>query len=422
MSTRPDPLRVALVAGGLGQGGAEKQLVYLARALHQAGVLVKIFCLTRGEYYEEKLAALGLPPVWIGRHAQPLVRIASLTRQIKAFRPHLLQSTHYFTNLHVSVAARLLGTFSIGSLRSDPQRALHSGAFWSPWLLRLPSVLIANSFSARSRAIASGLPPARVHVLPNVIDLEEFDEAQRAGALAAGQTEGLDRVVQPSAAEEPVTVAAVSRLAPVKQLDLFLRALALARQTAPHLRGVLVGDGSQRTGLEKLAEELGLLPGGVRFLGQRSDVPAVLARVDLLALTSAYEGFPNVLLEAMAARLPVVTVPAGDAGLIVQDGLTGYVVNPSETAGAGGDETAALAIADRLICLAQSAPLRRRLGDAGRRRVEILYSFEGLPARLFSLYQAIARATGDHRLLEILTTPPPQSTPVAGGASEADVV
>jgi glycosyltransferase involved in cell wall biosynthesis len=152
-----------------------------------------------------------------------------------------------------------------------------------------------------------------------------------------------------------------------------------------------------------------LLPDGVLFLGQREDVPAVLSRVDLLVLTSAYEGFPNVLLEAMAARLPVITVPAGDAGIVVQDGLTGYVVNPEDPEGAGGEVAITRGIADRLVCLAQSASLRRQLGDAGRRRVEQLYSFEILPSRLFSLYQEMARASGDRRLAHILSASPAQS-------------
>ena len=104
----PESLQVALVVGGLAQGGAEKQLVYLARALQQAGVCLQVYSLTRHEYYEQTLSEMGIPPVWIGRYTNPLARIACLVNVLRKHRPHVLQSTHTFTNFHVAIAARIL--------------------------------------------------------------------------------------------------------------------------------------------------------------------------------------------------------------------------------------------------------------------------------------------------------------------------
>ncbi len=391
-ATPPDTLRIALVAGSLGQGGAEKQLLYMVRALHQAGVQLKVFSLTRGEVYQEKLSALGHTPVWIGRRSSPLARIVLLARLLAEYRPHLIQSTHNFTNLHVALAAALLRgrgfrAHHIGSLRSDPNWTAYTSALWGPWLLRLPSNLIANSFTAREHAVKAGVSPEKVFVLPNVIDLEEFD---RRAATTSG-------AMDLSGAEQPgVIAAAVSRLIPVKRLDIFLHSLALARQEVPELRGLLIGDGSQRAALEKLAADLGLLPNGVRFLGQREDVPALLSQVDMLLITSEFEGFPNVLLEAMASGLPVVTTPAGDAGRVVHDGINGYVVS-------GEPARLPVEIARRIVQLAGSPALRRQMGVAGRRQVEQHYSFEGLATRLLAIYREIAVAHDDHRLLNILS-------------------
>src|SRR5262249_42873838 len=75
--TKSSDLRVAMVAGTLGQGGAEKQLVYIANALHQAGVEVRVYSLTRGEFYESSLRALGIAPIWIGRFNTPLARVSA---------------------------------------------------------------------------------------------------------------------------------------------------------------------------------------------------------------------------------------------------------------------------------------------------------------------------------------------------------
>jgi glycosyltransferase involved in cell wall biosynthesis len=169
----------------------------------------------------------------------------------------------------------------------------------------------------------------------------------------------------------------VGRLIPEKRIDRFLRALALARAQAPQLRGAIVGDGPERLSLETLARGSGLLPEGVRFLGARSDVTRLLKGADVLVLSSDSEGFPNVLLEAMAARTPVVTTPAGDAARVVVDGETGWVV-PFEDEGA---------MAARLIEAARDPSRARRFGEAGRRRAAERYATSHLAASLREIYE-----------------------------------
>src|SRR3954469_11565894 len=110
-------LRIALVAGTLAQGGAEKQLVYMAQALKQAGADVRVYSLTRDEFYQNALQTLGLPPEWIGQFTNPLLRLGTLISRLRHFQPHIIQSTHSYANLYVSLTGRLLGTLSIGALR-----------------------------------------------------------------------------------------------------------------------------------------------------------------------------------------------------------------------------------------------------------------------------------------------------------------
>jgi glycosyltransferase involved in cell wall biosynthesis len=112
--------------------------------------------------------------------------------------------------------------------------------------------------------------------------------------------------------------------------------------------------------------------------------------VDVLLHTSDHEGFPNVLLEAMAARLPVVTTPAGDAGRVVEDGGTGYVVAFDDIG----------RMAQRVLQLAHSPPLRRRFGEAGRQYAERYYSYSGLARRLLATYRAIADQQRHRRALQ----------------------
>ncbi len=362
-------LRVALVAGTLGRGGAEKQLVYAATALLGAGVDVRIFSLTRGDPHAPTLAGRGLSPTWVGRFGPPPVRLAILAAAVARFHPHVVQAGHFFTNLYVTAAARLSGAAAIGAIRSDVSYELGCHGVWGPRLLSMPPDLIANSWVAKRNAEAAGRNPSTVHVVGNVIDLPAFD-----AAFDAGCEEALPRATE-------FTAIAIGTLVPVKRFDRFLEALRLARQRNGRIRGAIVGDGPERARLEALAAELGLLPDGVRFLGARDDVPALLRGADLCALSSDHEGFPNVVLEAMAAKLPVVATPCGDIERMVTDGTTGYVV-PSGDVGA---------LADRIVTLAGSGELRARLGNAGRMVVEGSYASGQLAGRLLEVYDDIAK-------------------------------
>jgi len=175
-------------------------------------------------------------------------------------------------------------------------------------MLRLAHGLVANSCRGRLTLVSQGIRPEKIELLPNVIDLQDFDA----------------RSALPSEISLPsgrIIASAVGSLHPCKRFDRFLEALALARRSEPALAGVIAGaDCGAKAALQEKANALGLAPEHLTFVGECDRVPALLTRSALLVLSSDYEGFPNVILEAMAARLPVVTTPAGDASLVVQHG------------------------------------------------------------------------------------------------------
>jgi glycosyltransferase involved in cell wall biosynthesis len=372
-------LRVALVAGTLDRGGAEKQLLYMARALAGAGVDVRVYSLGRGEFFEAELRRIGIPPIWIGRHAHPVLRIIALLRALANFRPHIVQSAHFYTNLYVAAAALVHRAVGLGAIRNDGYHDVSANGRWGRWLLRLPSALLANSQTAKSNAESLGVRPETVYVVPNVIDLSAIDP------LAVDY----DR---PAWACDRIVVASVARHARAKRLERFLGAVARARIEVPTIFGVLIGTGPEREHLQTMAQRLGLGASCVAFLGARDDVVRLLGAADLLLLTSDEEGFPNAILEAMAVQLPVITTPAGDAGLVVQDDVTGYVVPFDDVE----------QIAERVVRLARSPELRCSFGRAGRLRVEQCFSFEQLAASLLGTYQSIAAARGHEGLLKLI--------------------
>lgn len=380
-------LRMSIIAGTLGRAGAEKQLVYLVQSLRRLPVDVRVYSLTHGEHYEAALVECGCPPVWIGQVNNPLLRLMEFIRLGREFRPHIIHSAHFYTNLYAGLAGSALSTLSTGSSRTDPRLELAENGLWGRWLARVTDGMIANSFNARDVLVEMGLSVEKVHVLPNVIDLEEFDRHAAAEVeLAAG---GLRAVL-------------VGRLVSQKRVDLFLQALAQARQIRPEICGLVAGDGPLRAELEAQAADMGLLTdGGVQFLGHRSDVAALLARSDVLVSTSEYEGFPNVQLEAMAARLPVVATPAGDTPRILQDGQTGYLLPLA------ADQVVPV-LAGRLVELAASPQKRAAMGAAGRRRVADVYDLNADPPnrlenRLMAIFCRLASAASNHtQVKEIL--------------------
>jgi glycosyltransferase involved in cell wall biosynthesis len=182
-------------------------------------------------------------------------------------------------------------------------------------------------------------------------------------------------------------------LDPAKRLDRFITALSIAKKEAGQLKGVIIGDGIEKEKLQLIASKFGLSSDELVFLGSRNDVPELLTSADMLVLTSDHEGFPNVLLEAMAASLPIITTPAGDAGRLVQEGVNGFVV--------GFDDVEVLAKC--MVQLAQSSNLRHRLGVAGRQYLEQNYGNKNLADLLLSIYSSIAQRRRNTRLSGILT-------------------
>lgn len=375
-------LRVALVAGSLGAGGSERQLFYIARALREHGCEVRVYSLTSGEVYESKLRDLGVEVYWIGRRSNPPLRLATFIRQLRVFRPQVIQTMHSFTNLYAALAARAVGAVSIGALRCDLSFCQDSNGGWTKWLLRLPHRLAVNSRTIAALA-ASGTAalPSSTRWLPNCVDTGKF-------------------IYNPPSSKETFTALAAGRLVPVKRIDVFLSALALARKVNPRVRGLIAGDGSEMPRALALASELGLLPNGVTFLGKCEHMPSAFARADAMVLCSGSEGSPNVILEAMASGVPVISTPAGDAETMIQHGSSGYIVDFSDSQG----------IAQRLVQLSTSPDVCRSFSEAGRQQVDLHFDTQHLFQRLFELYLEVAQQKNRSAIVDALRVLAPHAS------------
>jgi glycosyltransferase involved in cell wall biosynthesis len=373
-------LRVAFIAGTLGLGGAEKQLLYMAKALSQKGAIVRVYSLTKGDFYEAELEAQGVNVEQIDYPGNPIFRLWVLAKAFKEFHPHIVQAAHFYVNLYAALLPPLFGAYGIGSIRSDIYHELEGNPFWGRLLLQGPRTIFANSHRALQNAELLGLKHNKIFVLPNVIDVAAFD------AFA----DGFEKRSWDSSRE--IIVVAVGRLISAKRYDRFISALALARQRDKRLKGIIIGDGPERVSLETFSRKSGLSERDLLFMGQSTDIPVLLREADIFVQTSDHEGFPNILLEAMAARLPVITTPAGDSDQIVIHNETGYVVPFNDI-----DR-----LADYIERLAKSSIMLEKMGNAGRARVEQEYNFSDLASKLMSLYSQIAAHDPFQRLIDTL--------------------
>jgi glycosyltransferase involved in cell wall biosynthesis len=186
--------------------------------------------------------------------------------------------------------------------------------------------------------------------------------------------------------EEPAPVPGrllvVGRFAPPKRPDIVLRAFAGVAPSFPDAELHFVGDGPGRADVEGLSRELGLSE-RVRFLGTREDVPKLLTNASGLVLASEYEGCPLVVIEAMAAGVPVVATAVGGMTELIEDGQNGILAGP-------GDESA---LASALAGLLSSPEAARALGEAARRTASARFSHDRMVARLLALYEEAAGRT-----------------------------
>lgn len=250
--------------------------------------------------------------------------------------------------------------------------------------------VICVSEEERRRLMASGLPAARVHRIYNgVADPWAPDsEAQARRRAAEFRRQALERPGVSGrglGSDNPLLIGTVARLVPAKGLRVLIEAFArMGRRERCGL--AIVGSGPQLEELQKLSTRRQVAD-RIWFAGAVDQAAQVMSALDIFVLPTLQEALGLAAIEAMASGVPVVATRVGglpEAVGSAPDGAGGILVPP-------GDARALAAALDRL---AEDAGLRRRLGSAGRRRYEELFTVQAFAARTLAVYQATIRASG----------------------------
>jgi glycosyltransferase involved in cell wall biosynthesis len=358
-------VRVLQVVTKLELGGAQQLVLELCRRLDRARFDVVLASGTEGELVPEARAlpdcrfeavaplVRELSPLDDARALVALARL--IRRERRAAGGPLLVHTH-------SSKAGILGRAAAGLSRADAVvHTIHGYGFHGgqPWPVRRLYVglerlaarwtdaLVAVAEENRRAGVALGLfPPERCEVVPGGIDLAGFARPPEARAAA--------RAALGLPADAPV-VGMVACLKPQKAPEDFVAVAARVRAALPEAHFLLAGDGERRSAVEAAARSAGL-DGAFRLLGWRRDVPDLLAAMDVVVLTSRWEGLPLVFPQAMAAGRAVVATDVNGAPEAVREGVTGHLVSPGDVE----------ALAARVIGLLRDPARRAAMGEAGR--------------------------------------------------------
>jgi glycosyltransferase involved in cell wall biosynthesis len=355
----PPQIPVAVFLTSFHPGGTERQMTELIRRLDRRRFDVHVACFhPEGAWLrliDDRAPVTSFP---IRGFARPsaLRQLGAFARWCRARRITVVQACDLYANTFALPGAALAGVpVRVGSRRElNPDKSARQ-IFLQRQAYRCAHRVVANSRAAARQLESEGVSRDRISIIPNGLSTDQYP--------ARGPIRSIRNII---------TVANLRR---EKAHDTLLDAAESLVRTHPALRFSIVGDGPLRFELEARARRLGL-DAHVSFLGHREDVPALLAEADLFVLPSRSEAFPNGVLEAMAAGLPVVARAIGGLMDLVDNGRTGVLVED--------DSPAALSSAiDGLVRRPNRAAA---LGSAAREAVGARYSFERMVGAFEDLY------------------------------------
>ncbi len=361
----------------LAYGGAERQLVQAAIRLKTRGWDIVVVSMLPPKAYVEELEKAGIPvhSLNIRRRVPDPLAIFRLARIIRKFKPHILHS-HM---VHANILGRVVRPLApvpvlICTAHNIDERGKRGSGKWRILAYRFTDALCDLTTQVSQAGLEryvqiKAVPKYKIRYIPNGVDTERFRPNPEARKLLRKEL-GVDA---------DFVWIAVGRFDPQKDYPNMLRAFSQLWKEKPKARLFIVGDGPLRPEMENLAKELSI-DSQVKFLGIRRDVPDLLNAADAYVMSSAWEGMPNVILEAASTGLPIVATDVGGNSEIVVHGKTGFLVPPR-------DPTASAKAMLELVNLSEEE--RRKMGEEARKHTEENFNLERVVGMWETLYREL---------------------------------
>lgn len=371
----PAPLRIVHVIDGLGRGGAEQLLAVYAPELKRIGHDVQVVVLQEkdGNPQAARLRQAGIPVTLV--RIDKIKRLDQLWRAVRVLRllrPDIIHAHLQFANITAALARRFLGVPAVATLHTLEHPTGLDRSSRRLWLMNRALDSSVDRVICLSRASATaarqnGLVKVQLEILGNGIDLGPYDAPPGQTRAEVRSTLGI--------AQDAALIITVAVLRPEKGIDRLVSAMQAICDAHPKAHLLVVGDGPQFAPLKAQIGDL-RLGDAVTLAGFRDDVPDLMRAADIFVLPTLGDALPTVVMEAMAAHLPVVVSDVGGLSDMVTQGVEGTLVPP--------DDVAALARA--VTALLQNEPARAQTGRAARERAERDFTLQGQVARLVAIY------------------------------------
>lgn len=375
-------MKILHVITSLSLAGAQMMLYKLLSEMDRQMFDPMVVSLADDGIMAGRIERLGIPVHALGMRSGASIPLAiwRLIRLASQWHPDLIQSWQYHGNLVAQFAALCLpdrvpvvwnirhSIYHIGDEKRMTAAVIRLGARVS----HKPTQIIYAAQASADQHESLGYQADKRAIIPNGFDTQSFVPCEEARAQIRAELG-----VPPSG----IVIGLIARYHPVKDHANFLRAAADLLKSHPEVHFLLAGADvdAQNLPLRELIGSLNL-DTHAHLLGERTDIPCVMAALDIASSTSAGEAFSNVIGEAMACGVPCVVTDVGDSALIVGD--TGSIVPPRNSQ--------ALADAWREI-IAMGREQRDKLGRAARQRIEEHYSLAAIVASYEKLYGAIVK-------------------------------
>ena len=352
-------IKIVHVINSLNYGGAENQIVQLLNGLNPLRFEKHLVTFRNLETANSRALNPEIKRYIVKRRRWGDVGcIFRLYRLLKALKVDVIQAHMYQANLFAAIAGRLAGVpvvFTTEHGRNSWKKPIHH--YMEKWIISpLVNMRVAVSRNIREVRLKSGdAPEDKITVIPNCVEIFEKINKYETG--------------------KRLQIGTVGRLVPAKDYHTLIIAFNKLIEDGLNIDLVFVGDGSERSRLESMVQDLNI-SNCVKFAGFQEDIPAFLDKFDIFVLSSITEGIPVAMLEAMAMGVPIVATGIGGIPEVIQDNVNGLLVecrNPEMLAGA-------------IKQLIDDNSLREKIGRAGREKIKCSFSREAICNQYEQLY------------------------------------
>lgn len=363
-------INIAIIAGQLVVGGAEWQLYLWLANLDRERFEPVVLTLHsgHGDYWETPIEALGIPLHKIAHRSSQILRLFEIIKVLRPYKPKLIHGWHLFASVYAGLAAKILGAKSLAGVRNTFQ-TFNSHSLEAKLALYTVDVIVANSEATAEQLTEMRKPRKQmVFAVQNAIENQFIDRMEMRNRL----------VHEYELPADAIWIGSMGRLDPLKRFDLLIKIMQTLKDEVENIHFLLIGDGSERENLERLVKEHELSD-QITFSGEVPLASTWLRALDIFCFASVDEGLPNVIMEAAAAGLPIVTWRLPFNEELLEDGKTALLVEAEDING----------FKEAIVKLIQSPAHRATLGEAARKHILVNFGLERYVKNMTHVYETI---------------------------------